>query len=250
MVEKILTVEDGVKKLLSIREIPHPEKMEMHYKTEEELVDTLVLGEDRIPLPYWRYEFRIFSMNEYGKENPDDNCMLNVYSYVGKHETLLQHLYRELDIAEFLLCSRIKKVTAFKNGDACNLIAVTEAGTTANLELGATMAPGTINQCQHRLLTTRGMACDRPVESMVAESSTYLFASDSVTPREFNDLEYYLWGLGADDVVRVTYIQDIIKNNVNVAAIKENDAHLRRVIAAVLKSDEIGDTVVVEEEGV
>ena len=247
MVEKVLTVEEGVKKLLSIREYPHPEKMEFHYKTAGELVDTLILGEDKIPLPYWRYEYRIFSLAEYGHENPADNCMLNVYSFVGNDETIEQHLYRELDIAEHLLCSRIAKVTAFKNGDACNLMAVTEAGTLANLELGTTMAPGTVNQCQHRLLTTRGMACDRPVESMVTESSTHLFRNDSIKPTFYNDLEYYLWGLGADDVVRVTYIQDIVKNNVDVAELKANDAHLRRVIAAVLRSDEIGDTVYVEK---
>ena len=52
---------------------------------------------------------------------------------------------------------------------------VMEDGTTANLDLGNTMAPGSHIQCQHRLITKHGMANDLSVTDMtVQQISDYL----------------------------------------------------------------------------
>ncbi len=241
--EKLSSVEEGVRRLLTIRDRAIPD-FRVDPRSEGELVDTLVLEGERLPLLDWRYEPRTNSMRGYGRV-AEQNCCVNVSSFFGSDTPLDVLIYRELDLAEYLLHSKIVKVTAFIRGGACNLIAKCESGAQANLELGTTMAPGTIPQFQHRLITTHGMANDKGVNDLVEQSGVYVFTNEDTRPVVYDDGEYYLYGLTVEQSVRCTFIQGVVLGRVDKAELVEQDKHLREVLAAVHKSAECGQSVLV-----
>ena len=241
--EKLSSVKEGVIRLLTIRDREIPE-IEILARAEGELVDTLVLDGERLPLLDWRYEPRTNSMRGYGKV-AEQNCCVNVSSFFGSDTPLDVLIYRELDLAEYLLHSKIVKVTAFMRGAACNLIAKCESGAQANLELGVTLAPGTIPQFQHRLITTHGMANDKGVNDLVEQCGVYVFTNEDTRPIVYNDGEYYLYGLTVEESVRCTFIQGIVLGRIDKAALVEQHKHLGEVLAAVHKSAECGQSVMV-----
>lgn len=244
--DKVTSIEEGVARLLTVRDVAVPE-FSLERMGEGDLCDTLVLGGKRIPLLAWRYEPRMNSMRGYGLKAPEENCALNTVSFVGNDISLDALIYRELDISEYTLVSEVEKVTAFINGGACNLIAKTESGALAGLELGATMAPGTIPQFNHRLITKHGMASDRTVNNVVEQSGVYLFADGDPRPVAFDDGEYYLYGLSVEDSNEAAFIQAIILGKVGADALIEQDKHLRTLLAAVHESAELGKSVTVKE---
>ena len=150
--EKVASVREGVEKLLRIRQREVPQ-FDIISRKDGQYLDVLLWNDKQIPLFATRYEQQIRAIANYGSQ-PEENSALNVYSFVGSDIPLDCLIFRELDIAEYILHSKIAKLTAFINKNAANLIVVMENGTTANLDLGNSMAPGTHNQCQHRLTDT------------------------------------------------------------------------------------------------
>jgi hypothetical protein len=241
--DRLTSVKDGVIRLLTIRDYAIPE-FDVEPKADGDYTKTLVLEGKRIPLLFWRYEPRMNAIRNYGKK-VETNCSINVSSFFGKDTTLDEVIYRELDIAEYALHSKIVKVTAFINGDACNLIAKCESGAQANLELGATMAPGTIPQFQHRLITKHGMANDKGVNDLIEQNGVYVFSDSDTRPVVYDDGEYYLYGLGVEDSVICTYVLGIIRERVCADALVEQDKHLRVLLDAVYESARLGKSVFV-----
>ena len=241
--EKLSSVEDGVRRLLTIRDREIPD-FEVSPKLVGEYVDALVLDGVRLPLLDWRYEPRMNRLSAYGSR-ASENCCVNVSSFFGKDTSLDELIYRELDIAEYLLHSKIVKVTAFMRGAACNLIAKCESGAQANLELGVTMAPGTIPQFQHRLITTHGMANDKGVNDLIEQNGVYVFGDNDTRPVTYDDGEYYLYGLTVEESVRCTFIQGIMVGKVSKDELLLQDKHLGELLAAVYESAERGQSVVI-----
>ena len=235
--EKVRSVKEGVIRLLTVRDLPIPE-FDVVKRRDGELADTLVLNGKRIPLHPWRYEPRIEAMYDYGRHQPEQNNCINTYSFVGSDIPLDSLIYQELDIAEYVLGSPIVKVTAFINGAACNLLAKTASGAVVGLELGATMAPGSIPQFNHRLITSHGMATDRTVNTLVEQSGVYLFKNDDSRPYEYNDGEYYLFGLSPEECWCATFIHGIIKGALDGEALIRHADHLLQVLRAVHTSTE------------
>ena len=241
--EPLSSVKDGVIRLLTIRDVEVPE-FDILPRPEGELTRILIVEGERVPLLSWRYEPRMNAIRNYGRDAAK-NCCINTSSFFGKDTSLDEVIYRELDIAEYALHSKIVKVTAFINGDACNLIAKCESGAQANLELGATMAPGTIPQFQHRLITTHGMANDKGVNDLVEQSGVYVFSDDDTRATVYDDGEYYLYGLTVEESVECTFIQGIIKGVVKKDDLVAQDLHLRKLIDAVYESAKLCESVTV-----
>lgn len=229
-----------------MRDVPVPE-FSIEPMGEGGLCDYLVLGGKRIPIFSWRYDPRMNSMRGYALKAPAENCALNTVSFIGNDVSLDAIIYRELDISEYLLVSPVKKITAFINGGACNLIAKTESEAVAGLELGATMAPGTIPQINHRLITKHGMASDRTVNNVVEQSGVYLFADGDPRPVAYDDGEYYLYGLSVLDSYKATFIQSIILGRLDADALIAQDKHLRVLLAAAHESARLGKSIAVKE---
>lgn len=232
--EMVTSIEEGLKKLLLMREMDIPKYS--YGKMQSSIVDQLCYQGKEIPVFYWRHEPKIMGLRIYGQKNVQENCTLNAYSFAGKDETIEELLFREMDLAEYILGAKVVKVTAVRNGDACNIIGVTELGTCVNLEIGTTMAPGSTNQCQHRLITKRGMANDRVVDTQVVQESVYVYDNRSTTPTTYSDLDLYLYGLRTTDILKVSFAFSILTERQNVEELILQAKHLNQVVKAVQES--------------
>ncbi len=241
--EKVTSVEQGVRKLLAIRHLPIPEFSYLP-AANGELCDTLVLEGKRLPLLAMRTDLQIASLIEYGAIG--GNSAFNVHAFADSAMSMEQLMYREFDIAEAVLHSEIVRLTAYINGGAANVIAELADGSCANFELGVTLARGTRHQTLHRIITNHGMANDRALDCQTNLSQITLFAADG-TQRGYDDDEYYLFGLGEDEVRAVFAIHAIIVGAEDTGRYGEIDARHRATIAAAFESARLGKTVEVKQ---
>ena len=236
--EKVTDIRQGVEKLLTIRGRQIPE---FSLEQQEDGFPPILLWEGRrIPLFTTRYDPRIRHIAAYGNKT-EENSALNVYAYSGSHISLDQLMYRELCIAEFILHSKIKKITAFVNGGAANIIAVMEDNTTANIDLGNTMAPGSHIQCQHRLITKHGMANDLSVTDMTVQHQVYVFSQEGTAV--YDDDEYYLYGLTEEEVETVLTIHGIFTNHISCEGWEQDHVRYLNMIQAVYESGRTGKPI-------
>lgn len=246
LTKPVTTVEEGVKKLLEICRQPVP-AFELEPKKPGEYLDTLILEGKRIPLFHNHYESRAHSLAQYGEAKPEENSSLNAYSFMGKDVKIDELIYREMDLAEYFLHSKVEKVTAYVNGDAVNFIAVMESGACANLNIGCTMPSGAANECQHRIYTKHGMANDRSVGTMVTTHQLNIFSELSPATEIYDDDDHYLYGLDEDQTAKVIAIYTVIRNNKIAEGWDEADKRMKAAIKAIYKSAETGTTVTIKE---
>lgn len=237
--EKVKSVEQGVRKLLEIRHLTVP-AFRYEKATAGEYCDVLELEGKRIPLLAMRTDLQIASLIEYGEIG--GNSALNAHAFASSDMTMEQLMYREFDIAEAVLHSEIVRVMAYVNGGAANVIAVMADGTCANLELGNTLAKGARHQTLHRIITNHGMANDRALDCQTNVSQITLFGADG-TQCGFDDDEYYLWGLSEDEVRAVFAIHAIIVGALDASDFARIDARHRAAVNAAMESARRGECV-------
>ena len=255
MIDKITTVEAGVRRLLDLRGRPVPD-FRIESRPEGEYHDILIWNGQRIPLFDTHFDARLYRMAAYGND-AEQNCTLNVYSFVGRDIPMDEHLYRELDIAELLLHSPIQKLTAFIQGYAVNLIAVTENTCCANMDLGCGMAPGSVSQFQHRLITQHGMTSDRGAGILTENHQINIYSQDSTEAVTYDDNEFYLYGLNEGQVAQALAVHAILTGKTYPGnpgagpdfwkAWEAREARLQAAVRAVHESDRLGRTVTLEE---
>ncbi len=245
MLEKVASVEEGVKVIFSAIEQQAPD-FKLKRRDENEFSDILTLDEKEYPIFAERYEVRIRKISDYGKD-PTQNSAVNVYSFTGCDISLDEHIFRELSIAEHILNAKIVKITAFVNKNAANIIALTDHKTTANLDLANSLAAGSEKQCQHKLITTHGMANDIAVGTMTAVNQINVFKTESKLPETYDDDEYYLYGLDDTDVARVNAIYSVMTGKTNKAELSESYERLKAAVKAVHISSEEERPVYIKE---
>ena len=242
---RINTPEEGARRLLMLREEEHPE-FSVKLRTEDDPYDRLVISDCRIPLLYHRFDPRLKAICDYASEDTDSLSALNVYSFVGRDMSLDELLVRELDIAAYILHSEIESVTAYLNGSSANVIARMKSGTLANLELGATMAEGAINQCQHRLITSRGMASDRVVDTQTVSAMLNLYTS-SGEHIEIDPGDRDVFGLDYEDSFKVYCIRAAVLGFPEAQGMNDAEQRAAIALAATHKSASLGRTVSILE---
>ena len=238
--QKVTSIREGVEKLLKLRGREVPE-FTVEDRQEDGFNPTLLWEGKRIPLFTIQYNPRIRRISDYGK-TPEENSALNVYSFTGSDVSLDRLIYRELSIAEFILHNKIKKITAFVNGNSANIIAVMGNGTTANIDLGTTMAPGCHAQGQHRLITKHGMANDLSATEMTVQHQVYIFSETGTDV--YDDDEYYLYGLSEEEVEIVLTVHGIFTGNTNCETWQADHERYLRMVKAVYESGKTGKSVI------
>lgn len=239
--EKVTSIEEGVKKLLALRDREIP-PFTYRRRSEGEYIDTLIYDGKEIPVFDDYYNAHMLYIAKYGEET-EKNSALNVYSFVGSDVPLKELMFRELFIAEYVLHTKIVSVTAFMKPNAANMIVVMQDGTAANIDLGNTMAPGSVNQCQHRLITTKGAACDRGAGDYTVSSLLSVFPSDSTESIGYDDDQFYLYGLSDVDVQKVCTVHAILTDQLDYSDWNERKARYLAAIDAAYTSSEEGRTV-------
>ncbi len=239
--EKVNSIEEGIRKLFAVRDCACP-AFTYRYKAEGEYIDTLLFDGKEVPVFDDYFNAHYLYMAEYGADT-EKNSALNVYSFVGNDIPLKELMFREMFAAEYLLHAQIVSVTAFLKPNAANMILVMQDGTAANLDLGNSMAPGSINQCQHRLITKKGAACDRGAGVYTAGSLINVYSTDKTEPTGYDDDQIYLYGLSSSDVQKACTAHAMLAGQLDCSDWNERRARYLAAIEAAYISDAEGRTV-------
>jgi len=129
-------------------------------------------------------------------------CALTATS-VG-HDSLEQILFRELDVAEYLLDSQVEHITAYASGESANLIVGMENGSKAHMQLCS--SPHGERQFHHELFTTQGTVSNRAVDSVIAQHALNVYTKDG--DESYTDADVLLFGLTGEGQELVYGIYD------------------------------------------
>lgn len=207
------------------------------------------LGAGCVPLLPWRSQRRFSEL----KRLVDDRvvtpvCMARFACQTdGASLDLAGILYREFDLAEWLLNSPICAVTASITGVVANVILQLEQGIVCGVEAGATLPPGTAMIDRHELIAGRGVACDRVVDTQVPQDSIYALTADGVC--RYTDTDAELFGLEPDEVPLVRAAYETLLHRELADALRRQHQRLAGLVRLAFESDRRRERLAVEGEG-
>ena len=156
----------------------------------------------------------------------------------AKSAGLEKLLYKELDVAEWIMGSSVRTVMNFRQGNSMNMLATMQNERVALFELTASLHDDTPEQGRHTYWGEDGMASDRVVSQKVASEAIYLFTEDQKDPQTYNDIFIYMYGLSRTDTLKATIIAEILMVRRDISDWNARDAHYRKCIAAAAVSAE------------
>ena len=130
---------------------------------------------------------------------------------VQKGECLNAALYRELDICAFVLQEGFVSIFSIANGNTMNTIAKTESGIVCTIEISAAMGAGQLVVDKHEIISQRGTACDKVVDTQNMQSSIYVFGKSE---QQYTDVDFELYGLEIPDVAVVRQAFAVASKNI------------------------------------
>ena len=246
MLKRCTRIEDGVRNALEIFDCQPKAQWRYVPAREGEYTDRLVLDGVEYPLFWWRCDPQVGAM--YSKAPSRRICSMKLNRVGAKSAGLQKLLYKELDIAEWIMGSRIKTVMNFQKGDSMNMLATLENERVALFELAASLHDDTPEQGRHTYWGEDGMASDRVVSQKVASEAIYLFTEDAKDPQTYNDIFIYMYGLSRTDTLKATVIAEILMGRRSVADWREREAHYIRCIQRAEESATQVRRLFVEEE--
>ena len=246
---KNLTIEDGVNSLFQVNGIKDAPKWKFLPKTENDYTDKVLIDGQVYPIFYWRHDPQIQAIMRNGKYNIGGSCSAKISGMIDKTYGLDAFLYKEIDNAEWILDSKIKKLTAFVNQNAANLLLKMENEKVAVLELGANLPEGAEEQTRHTVWGKMGMESTRVVSTKVRPQSVYLY-TDRAEPYTFNDATIELYGLSLYDATIAVSIFKMLTGKVDLAWIRQRDRQLVSYINKVYESSNNEKSIVFEGGGV
>lgn len=194
------------------------------------------------PLLPWRKERRLAEMKKLVTDGEISGIsVMRTLRIVQKSADLLEEIYREFDICQYILNSKITEVFAI--GDeksALNIIAKTADGFICTLEISATL-PGDADIIdKHEIIAQSGVACDRAADTQIPQSSIYVYGKHN---GHFTDVDAELFGLSVDECAIVRSAFETARTAADLSG--EVD-QLYRLIGAVKDSLETMQNVILE----
>ncbi len=126
--------------------------------------------------------------------------VMRVARIVEKGTDILEELYRELDICQYILGRKIVGITAMQNDNTLNVIATAEESVVCTIEISATLNKGEIPKDKHEIISQRGIACDIVVDAQLKQDSIYVFGAEN---KKYTDVDFELYGLSIEDIAVV-----------------------------------------------
>ena len=162
------------------------------------------------PILPWRSERRFIEL----KKIVDSNTVgaishFKIMSINPKNVSLDDVLMRELDTAEYIGSLKITEIFKAENGPTAAVICMTDKKAVITLELSVNLKEGAALIDKHEIITDRGTACDRAVDSQTPLYSVYVYGENT---DEYTDVDFELYGLTAELVSVVRGAFDIAKN--------------------------------------
>ena len=201
-----------------------------------------------VPLLPWRSERRFVEL----KRLVDDQvvtpvCMARFACQTGGASwDLAAILYREFDLAEWLLGSRLTAMTASIAGPVAHVIVRLANGAVCGVEAGAALPAGTAMIDRHELIARRGVACDRVVDTQVPQDSIYALTGGGTS--RYTDTDAELFGLEPAEVLLVRAAYETLLHVERAGAWRQQHQRLAALVRLAFESDRRRQRLDVEGE--
>lgn len=230
--EKIKTIEEGVERLFI--EADKPSKPFKYIpRGETAYCDAVEINGKVIPLYDWRYYVKNYGLYQNCDNHLGKLSTLRTSRFAGRDKTLRQLLFVELDLAEYLLRSKVAYIMGYGTEQAANFIVKMENDTICSLELAVTMPAGEKVRAKHTIYSTNGQTSDLCFDNKLDQDEIFLFADGGnqsfididvplfgLTPKQM-DITYAIFGLlrDLDDhdewIARESYLLNLVEGAIN-----------------------------------
>ena len=157
----------------------------------------------------WRNERRLIELKKICENTVGEISHFKIMSINPETVGLESVIKREIDTAEYVSGLKITEIFEAKNGDTCSVICMTDKKAVITLELASTLPAGSEVIDKHEIITDRGTACDRNVDSQTPLSSVYVYGKKH---EEFTDVDFELYGLSIYEISVVRQAFDVAKD--------------------------------------
>lgn len=191
-----------------------------------------------IPLLPWRHQRRFVELRRLVQAGTVDPVLMVRFSCQTDPQRmpLVAVLYREFDLAEWLLGAPIAGLMASINGPSANVVLRMAGGVVVGVEAGAGLPAGSETLDRHELIARRGVASDRVVDTQVPQSSVYLYGPGAV--RQWTDTDAELYGLSAEEIDLVRAAFEVMARPEMAGDLRRQHARLARLVRLALESDQ------------
>ncbi len=170
-----------------------------------------------IPLLPWRGERRFVELKRLVDQEVITPVLMCRFANLTDRQgpTLAAMLYREFDLVEWITGRRITDLyfTTYgtpedDEGLSANGVITLDDRSIASVEVGRTSPEVERNLDRHELVGRRSIACDRVVDTQVAQASVYTMTESGSD--EFTDVDFELFGLSTEEVATVRSAFDVL----------------------------------------
>lgn len=243
---KKLDIKEGVNILLKEADLTS-ENWEYKPILKDDFTEKLIYKNKEIPILTGRYHGKLRGM----KGIINDKLLgklssLKTYSFAPKYINLKSLIYKEIDLAQWLLNSKVEYVMSFiKNDKVANIISKMKNGTVCTLELATTLPINSRPQFKHELYSTHGILSDRVVDTQVAQDSIYLFNNEEKVIR-YNDIDFNLYGLSESEIDLVYAIYNILSGLQSSNYLIELNNELEDIVNKCYQSSYTGEKEIIK----
>ncbi len=204
--------------------------------------NTVMIDGKALPLLPWRKERRLIELRNLAAGPLTGISTMRVLRIVHRGADLMAELYREIDIAQYILNSKIREIFAIGDkAHALNLIAKTADDYVVSFEISATLPENAPIIDKHEIIAIAGVACDRAADTQVPQNSIYVYGDKETAA--YTDVDAELFGLTADQCAVVRSAFEIAKTGADLTAEAES---AKAVLCAAEKSLETLENIFVE----
>ncbi len=188
----------------------------------------------------WRCERRFIELKKIVETTVGNISHFKIMSINPENADLDYIIKRELDTAEFISGLKITEIFEAKNKNTASVICMTNSGAVFTLELSATLPLGSEIIDKHEIITDRGTACDRNVDSQTPLSSIYVYGKN---PAEYTDVDFELYGLSIHEISIVRQAFEIAKSKEVGETLSAADAKLNMLVEKAALSEKTCENV-------
>lgn len=195
-------------------------------------------GAALLPLLPWRNERRFQELKRMVDERTVESVSMCRFSCAtdGQGMNLAAVLYREFDLAEWLIGAPIATVAASMHAQRwANIVLRMGNDVVCGVEAAVSLPAGSMMIDRHELIARRGVACDRLVDSQTPQQSVYTFTADGVG--QYTDTDAELFGLSIEAVTLVRAAYDALVRSERADALRRQHARLVELVRLAIESD-------------
>lgn len=201
-----------------------------------------------IPLLPWRNERRFIELKNLVNDGTLQGISVMRSCRIDKTGTPIKKLlYRELDLCQWILGSRAAEIfTVTNGGKTANIIVKLDSGIVCTIEAAAALPQEAEAIDKHEIISQKGVACDRVVDTQIPQHSIYLYTQEK-HPTTYMDVDFELYGYRIEDVALIRQSFEIMKTKNLEDEFIQQARYLDYLVDLSQKSAELACNLQVEE---